>query len=66
MPEQPDFRNLATFKQISRESGGAFTEGALRWMRFSGQLDEAVVQIGRRVLLDREKFSQIVYRRRAT
>lgn len=60
-----DFRNLATIKQIAVESGGTFTEDALRWMRFKGQLDEAVVKIGRRVLLDRQKLSQILYQNRA-
>jgi len=65
MPGQPDFRNLATIKVLAKESGGTFTESALRWMRYSGQLDDAIVKIGRRVLLDRQKFSQIVYRQRS-
>jgi hypothetical protein len=64
MPEV-DFRNLATFRQIAKESAGAFTEHSLRWMRFQGTLDPAVVKIGRRVLLDRQKLSQILYQNRA-
>jgi hypothetical protein len=60
-----DFKRLGTIKQIAQESGGAFTEASLRWMRFNGQLDEAVVKIGRRVLLDRQKLSQILYQNRA-
>jgi hypothetical protein len=64
MPEY-DFRNLATIQQIADESGGAFTRRGLEWMRFKGKLDPAVVKIGRRVLLDRQKLSQLLYQNRA-
>lgn len=56
-----DFRQLRTVKQLATESGGAFTEGSLRWAIFnekSNGLDRAVVRLGRRVLIDVPKFNE--------
>jgi hypothetical protein len=51
-------RILRTVKQF-REENPAFTEGSLRWLLFhrrTNGLDRAVVQVGRRVLIDVDAF----------
>lgn len=56
-----DFRQLRTVKQVATESGGTFAEGALRWAIFNAKqngLDEAIVRVGRRVLIDVPKFNE--------
>lgn len=51
---------LTTFKQTS-SNYPAFSEAALRWLRFNGDengFNRCVVKIGRRVLIDRESFEK--------
>ena len=68
------FDNLRTVRQIveaSREASGgqqpAITEGGLRWLIFRADqngLDEAIVRVGRRVLIDVEAFNRWLERGR--
>lgn len=61
------FDNLRTVRQIveaSRQASGgqhpAITEGGLRWLIFRADqngLDQAIVRVGRRVLIDVEAFN---------
>ena len=47
-----------TVKQFSARNP-AFSEGSLRWLLFNAhenKLDAAVVRVGRRVLIDEERF----------
>lgn len=56
-----DFKQLRTVKQLAAESGGVFTQGALRWMLFNSErngLESAVVRVGRRVLVDADAFGR--------
>lgn len=69
-----DFRKLRTVRQIVELSKGAnggeeaaFTEGGLRWMIFHSErngLDEALVRVGRRVLVDEDAFNEWLERGR--
>jgi hypothetical protein len=55
-----DFRNLRTVKAIAAESGGAFTEGSLRWLIFKSAengFDAVIVRIGDKVLIDVVAFN---------
>lgn len=55
-PSNPEY---LTFKQAS-ERYPAFTEAALRWLRFNGSengFNRCVINVGRRVLLDTEAFN---------
>ncbi|MCP4656882.1 MAG: DNA-binding protein [bacterium] len=52
--------DLRTVKQVSRERP-AFTEASLRWLIFNAEqngLNRALVRIGRRLLIDLERFDQ--------
>ena len=56
-----DFRQFKTVQQTAAETGGTFTEAGLRWLLFNGRsngFDSCVVRVGRRVLIDGEKFSR--------
>ena len=51
-------RRLCTVRQFCQKNP-AFTLGGMRWLLFHRQtngLEEAVVKIGRRVLIDEDKF----------
>lgn len=51
-------RHLQTVKQFC-ETHPAFTPGGLRWLLFNRDingLERAVVKVGRRVLIDKDKF----------
>ena len=68
------FDNLRTARQIveasKKASGGqhlAITEGGLRWLIFRADqngLDEAIVRVGGRVLIDVDAFNQWLERGR--
>lgn len=52
---------LRTVKQLAQElkPTGAFTEATLRWLIFNRNtngFDQALVHVGRRVFIDRERF----------
>lgn len=52
--------DLRTVKQVARERP-AFTVASLRWLIFNAEtngLHYALVRIGRRVLIDLERFDQ--------
>ena len=51
-------RQLHTVRQFCQENP-AFTPGSLRWLLFHRQtngLERAVIKIGRRILIDTDKF----------
>ena len=55
--------NLRTVRQLAQRSPEAFSEGAIRWYVFNAKAngrDElgAVVRLGRKVLIDEQKFVQ--------
>ncbi len=70
-----DFQNLRSVRQIvdaSRPAGPdsepAITEGSLRWLIFNAQengLDQALVRVGRRVLIDLDAFNDWLESQRA-
>lgn len=52
---------LRTVKQLADElkPTGAFSQGALRWLIFHSKtngFDQALVRVGRKVLIDRQRF----------
>jgi hypothetical protein len=54
----PTSLETLTFRQAA-ERYPAFSEAALRWLRFNGAengFDACVIKLGRRVLLDTERF----------
>lgn len=54
--------NLYRIKQFSNKHP-AFPEGALRWYRFNQETNgfkDAFVQIGRKVLINEEKFFECI------
>ena len=54
----PGARRLRTVQQLCQEHP-AFTPGGLRWLLFHRHrngLDKAVVKLGRRILIDEERF----------
>jgi hypothetical protein len=58
--------NLVTVKQLS-EFSPAFTESSLRSLIFHSKtngLEEAIVRIGRRVLIDLEAFDRWLHQQR--
>jgi len=53
-------RTPLTFKQTS-EKHPAFPEASLRWLRFNGStngFDMCVIKVGRRILIDQNKFDE--------
>ena len=57
---EPIEARLLTVKQFAQEYP-AFSEGRLRWLLFNRQwnrFEEAVVQVGRSILIDTKKFHQ--------
>ena len=61
---RPGQRRLRTVQQFCQEHV-AFTIGGLRWLLFHREtngLNKAVVKIGRRVLIDEDKFFEWVLR----
>lgn len=59
---------LRTLRQLA-ERNPAFTEGALRWHVFNAKsngLDQAIVRVGRRVLIDEVEFSRWLESKRTT
>lgn len=53
-------KKLRTVRQIA-ESSPAFTEASLRWLIYRSDvngMDQVLVRVGRRVLLDTEKFDE--------
>jgi len=59
MPEV-DFRNLRSVRQLAEDSRGTFTEASIRWAIFnaaSNGFDAVLVRVGRRVLIDLDKFN---------
>ena len=55
-------RSLLTVRQFAQKYQ-AFSQGGLRWMIFNSKasgLDTAIVRIGRRILLDEDKFFEWV------
>ena len=58
MPDLAPQRILVTVPQLCRRNP-AFTEGGMRWLLFHREangLKKAVVRVGRRLLIDEEKF----------
>lgn len=55
-------RRLATFKNTALKFADAnMTENSLRWLRFNGDengFNDCVVKIGRKVLIDLDRFEQ--------
>jgi hypothetical protein len=63
-----ELKDLATFRQVSQESNGVFTEPGLRWLRFNGDrngFNECVIELSGKVLIDRKRFRQYLENRRA-
>lgn len=63
-----DFRKLRTIEQLAAESGGAFSQAALRWKIFNSKeigLDPAIVRLGRRVLIDVDEFNRWIEQERS-
>ncbi|OQC38771.1 MAG: hypothetical protein BWX64_01823 [Acidobacteria bacterium ADurb.Bin051] len=59
---------LRTIAQLAAESGGLFTEGALRWHVFNATetgLARAIVRVGRRVYIDVDEFERWLGEQRA-
>ena len=51
-------KRIATLKQVA-EMYPAFTEASLRWLRFNGEengFNRCVLTVGRRVLIDLDRF----------
>jgi len=56
----PNSLEALTFKQAAKKYP-AFSEAALRWLRFNGTqngFDACVIKLGRRVLLDTASFER--------
>lgn len=56
--QRPAPRQLRTVQQFC-QANPAFTTGGLRWLLFHRQtngLEQAILKVGRRVLIDEEKF----------
>lgn len=56
-----EFNKLRTVRQMAEQSSGVFSEASLRWMVFNAHnngLEFAIVRIGRRVLIDVERFNE--------
>ena len=54
-----NFENLRTVRQVA-EANPAFSEASLRWLIFRAKqngLETALVRVGRRVLIDVERFN---------
>jgi hypothetical protein len=54
-----DTSQFFTVEQFAKKYRDAFTESSLRWMLFNRQhngLDAAVVQLGRKLLIDEQAF----------
>ncbi len=52
------YQDLRTIKQLAQENP-AFTEASLRWLVFNAHqngFEATIVRVGRRVLIDVEKF----------
>jgi hypothetical protein len=63
----PNSLDAMTFRQTA-ERYPAFTEAALRWLRFNGYdngFDKCVIKLGRRVLIDAGEFERWLERHRA-
>jgi hypothetical protein len=59
-PRAESETRLLTVKQFAREYP-AFSEGRLRWLLFNRQwnrFEEAIVQVGRRILIDTKRFHE--------
>jgi hypothetical protein len=57
---EPQIRRILTVPQFCQRHP-AFTPGGIRWLLFhrtTNGLDHAVVRLGRRILLDEDKFFQ--------
>ena len=55
---------LASFRQFS-EAHPAFSEASLRWLRFNCETNgfaSAFVKVGRRVLVDQDRFFEAIAR----
>ncbi len=55
-----EFHKLRTVKQLANTEGSPFTEGSLRWLIFNAEsngFEAALVHVGRRVLIDIDKFN---------
>jgi hypothetical protein len=56
-------RQLRTVRQLSDElkPTGGFTQASLRWLIFNAKsngFDQAIVRLGRKIYIDRERFAQ--------
>ena len=61
-------RNLSSFSAFSKKHSDAFTVPSLRWLRFKEDTNGfagAFVNVGRRVLVDEDRFFECVDRLRA-
>ena len=55
-----DVTQLVTVKQLATESP-AFTEASLRWLIYNAELnglENAIVKVGSRVLIDLQRFNE--------
>lgn len=60
------FQDLRTVQQLSRRNP-AFSQPSLRWLIFNAEhngLNQAIVRIGRRVLIDEPSFNRWLDRQR--
>ena len=60
--------NLKTVRQLA-EASPAFSEQSIRWLIFNSErngLDTALVRVGRRVLVDTERFNEWLEERRGS
>lgn len=60
-------KRVLTFKQTT-QSYPAFSEGALRWLRFNGDVNgfnRCVLAVGRKLLIDAEAFERWLETHRA-
>lgn len=62
-------QQLRTVKQLADElkPTGGFTQPSLRWLIFNAKsngFDEAIVRLGRKIYIDRERFGQWLERQR--
>ena len=63
-------QDLRSVRQLAKElrPTGAFTEASLRWLIFnrtSNGFDSCLVRVGRKVLIDRQRFGEWLEVRRA-
>ena len=62
------YEHLRSVRQLA-EANPAFTEASIHWLVFNAKdngFDEVIVRVGRRVLLDIDRFNKWLEERRAS